>query len=337
LTWLESSDPEEDNGDYVASYRVQVDDDPSFESLEVDAPGITVSGEGPALAAKAAGAVSVSLAELAGSENLDLGTLYHWRVNATDSHGLTSDWSAGPARFVFGTDEQAPTCVITSPVDDATVTDTPITITGTATDDLSGVDLVEISTDGGSTWTQAVGAESWTHQWWPPTSADYQLSCRATDLADNLGDASAPITVHAELDRTMAFAESAVSLDEDAGTYNVVVSLSGARAVEVTAELAVSGSAQPGLDFEALPEQVKFFPGQTTLVFPITITDDPADEGDESVTLELVNPNLPDVTIGGAGSLQVTIIDNDAPREPHLFSDDFEGDPALDGWSYVTP
>ncbi len=38
LTWLESTDPDEDNGDYVASYRVQVDEDPAFGSPEIDAP-----------------------------------------------------------------------------------------------------------------------------------------------------------------------------------------------------------------------------------------------------------------------------------------------------------
>ena len=67
--------------------------------------------------------------------------------------------------------------------------------------------MVEISTDGGATWVQAVGDDTWSHQWWPALSGDYQLSCRATDIAGNPGDESTAITVHAELDRTMAFAE----------------------------------------------------------------------------------------------------------------------------------
>ena len=114
LTWLESTDPDEDNGDYVSGYRVQVDDDPAFGSIEIDEPSV-------ALTTKATGAISVNLAELTGSENLILGTRYYWRVNAKDSHGGESAWSEGPAHFVFGSDETAPTCVITSPADDATV------------------------------------------------------------------------------------------------------------------------------------------------------------------------------------------------------------------------
>ncbi len=229
-----------------------------------------------------------------------------------------------PARFVFGSDETAPTCAITSPVDDATVTGTPITITGTASDDLSGVDIVEISTDGGSTWNQAVGSDSWTHQWWPPLSGDYELSCRAADLAENEGAASAAITVHADLDRTMAFGVASASVGEDVGTYNVSVSLSAARATEVTAELVISGSAASGTDFEELPQVVRFFPGQTTLVFPVTITDDTEDETNETLVIQLSNPNIPDITVSAVGSLTISIVDNDTTVDPDIFADGFE-------------
>ncbi len=325
LTWLESTDPDENNHDFVAGYGLQVDDDPAFGSPEIDAAGIAVVGDKAMVAgAKAAGALSVSLSELSGSESLVLGTLYHWRVNASDSHSLASSWSDGPARFVFGTDELAPTCTITSPADDETVADTPITVTGTASDDLSGIDFVEISTDGGTSWTPAVGSESWTHQWWPAASDDYQLACRATDLAENTGDPSTPVTVHADLDRTMAFAQASATIEENVGTYNVTVTLSAARAVEVTAELIVSGTAQSAADFEAPPELVRFFPGQTTLVFPVTITDDASPEGDETLTLQLANANLADVSFGAYDSLTLTIVDNDAVVDPGVFSDGFE-------------
>ncbi len=310
LTWLESTDPDEDNGDFVASYRVQVDDDPAFGSVEIDVAGIT-------LASKATGAISVTLAELEGSGALATGTLYHWRVNAKDSHGVASDWSAGPTRFVFGSDETAPSCTLSSPTDDATVTDTPITVTGTAADGLSGVAMVEISTDGGTTWVQAVGADTWSHQWWPALSGDYSLTCRATDVAGNDGAASSAITVHADLDRTMALRRKPLrSVNEDAGTYNVTVTLSAARATEVTAELVVSGTAASGTDFDEPPQLVRFFPGQTTVVFPVTIADDDEVEGNETIGLTLGNTNISDVTIGVIGSLTITIIDNDVVIDP---------------------
>ena len=329
LAWLESSDPDEDNGDYVAGYRVQVDDDPSFASAEIDVSGITIT-------TKATGAMTVSLGELEGSGNLVLGTRYYWRINATDSHGGSSAWSDGPSHFVFGSDETAPTCVITSPTDDATVTGTPISVTGTAADGLSGVDTVEISTDGGTTWVQAVGRTSWSHQWWPALSGDHELSCRATDLAENEGSASAAITVHADLDRTMSLGEATASVNEDAGTYSVTVTLSAARATEVTAELVVSGNAASGTDFDEPPQSVRFFPGQTTVVFPISITDDDEVEGNETINLALGDTNISDVTIGAVGSLTLTIVDNDIVIDPEIFTDGFE-DGDFSGWSAHAP
>ncbi|MCD4749354.1 MAG: hypothetical protein K8R59_08265, partial [Thermoanaerobaculales bacterium] len=322
LSWLESTDPDEDNGDYVAGYRVQVDDDPAFASPEIDVMDITLD-------ARASGALSMALAELTGSGNLVTGTLYNWRVNAKDSHGGTSNWSAGPARFVFGTDETPPTCTITSHVDDETVTGTPITITGTASDDLSGPDVVEISTDGGATWFQAVGSDPWSHQWWPALSGDYGLTCRATDVAENQGSASPVITVHADLDRTVIFAAESATLPEDVGTYQVTVTLSAARATEVTAELAVSGTAESGLDFEEPPTEVVFFPGQTTVTFPVTIIDDALEEGSETIILTLGATNIPDVTIGVTGTLTLTIAASD---DPLLFADGFEDGDFL-AWS----
>ncbi len=329
LTWLESTEPDSDDGDYVASYQVQVDDDPAFATPEIDVPGITDMTE-------ASGALSVALGELSGSDALVNGSLYHWRVNAKDSHGVASDWSAGPMRFVFGTDETAPTCTITSPTHDATVVDTPITISGMATDDLSGPDMIEVSTDGGTTWIQGVGSDTWTHQWWPPLSGDYQLACRATDVAGNAGAASAAITVHAELDRTMAFGVETAAVDEDVVTFQVQVTLSAARAMEVNADLVISGSAQTGFDFEDLPAQVRFFPGQTMLTFPITILDDGDFEGNETIVIELANPNLPDVTFGGTGTLTLTILDDDPDPTTVIFTDGFESGDTT-GWMDQRP
>ena len=133
----------------------------------------------------------------------------------------------------------------------------------------------------------------------------------------------------------MSFAESSATLGEDVGSYNITVTLSAARAVEVTAELSVTGSAQSESDFAALPPLVRFFPGQTTLVFPITITDDGDSESDETVVLQLTNPNLPDVGFGTSDTLTLTITDNDVVIEPHIFSDGFED--GLAEWSAARP
>ena len=326
LSWLASTDPEEANGDYVADYRVQVDDDPAFGSPGIDDTVVPAKGSRDA-------ALSFTLGSLAGSGNLVLETRYYWRVNARDSQGSSSDWSAGPALFVFGADETPPTCAIVSPVDDTTVIATPITVTGNAADALSGADVVEISTDGGASWTQVVGSDSWSYQWWPALSGDYVLSCRATDLADNQGAASVPITVHADLDRTMSFAVLSARVYEDVGTYQVTVTLSDARATEVRADLTVSGTAVSGVDFDAPPTEVVFFPGQTTLTFPIAIIDDEEEEGNETIILTLGATNIPDVTIGPTDTLTLTIAASD---ETPLFADGFETG-NLSGWDSSAP
>ena len=181
-----------------------------------------------------------------------------------------------------------------------------------------------------------MGRDTWSHQWWPALSGDYQLSCRATDVAGNNGAESAPITVHAELDRTMTFDEAAAMVNEDGGTINVTVTLSAARATEVNVDLVVSGTAQPGIDFENPPTQVRFFPGQTTLVFPITVIDDSIYEGNETIVLELANPNLPDITFGAFGVKTLTIKEDEIDPASILFLDDFESG-NVSGWSSSVP
>jgi hypothetical protein len=324
LTWLESTDPDADAGDFVDSYRVQVDDDPAFGSPEIDVPGISNNR-------RAAGAISVTLAELPDSGGLVSGTLYYWRVNAKDSEGVSSDWSAGPTRFLFGTDATAPDCGIVSPVDDATLNGIPIAVTGIATDDVSGVDMVEISTDGGTSWTQVVGADAWSHQWWPLLSGDYQLSCRATDVAGNTGTPSTPITIHAQLDRVVAFATTTASVDETTSSIDVEVSLDAMRATEVSAQIQVSGTASAGHDFSGVPNQITFYPGQTTLTFTVTILDDAVGEGNESIVLQLNSPNLGDITFGAGGIQTITIVD-DEPLDPFIFADGFD-DGTTNAWN----
>ena len=147
---------------------------------------------------------------------------------------------------------------------------------------------------------------------------------------------STPITVHADLDRTMSLGEATASVNEDAGTYNVTVTLSAARATEVTAELVVSGSAASGTDFDEPPQLVRFFPGQTTVVFPLAITDDDEVEGTETISLALGDTNISDITIGAVSTLTLTIIDNDIVVEPPFFADGFE-DGNFSAWSSHMP
>ncbi len=81
------------------------------------------------------------------------------------------------------TDHIAPTSVITSPSTSGSYTAAqPITITGTATDAGGGVvAVVEVSTNGGTTWHRATGYENWSYTFVPVTGGTYDIRSRAVD------------------------------------------------------------------------------------------------------------------------------------------------------------
>ncbi|MFQ5887266.1 MAG: sulfite oxidase [Candidatus Hydrothermarchaeales archaeon] len=83
---------------------------------------------------------------------------------------------------------------IDAPVDKERITQTPYTIAGIAYGGLRGVLAVEVSTDGGRTWDEAVIKEPlskyawtlWTYQWKPASKGKYEISVRATDKEGNV-------------------------------------------------------------------------------------------------------------------------------------------------------
>ncbi|WP_415830516.1 N,N-dimethylformamidase beta subunit family domain-containing protein, partial [Gillisia limnaea] len=91
------------------------------------------------------------------------------------------------------TDTQAPVTVISSPVDNASSpVGVELTITGTASDNqvLAGV---EVSTDGGSTWSLATGNSNWSYKWTPTVEGAATIQSRAFDDSGNMG---APVIVN---------------------------------------------------------------------------------------------------------------------------------------------
>jgi hypothetical protein len=69
----------------------------------------------------------------------------------------------------------------------------PCVLEGRAWSGWAPVVAVEVSTDGGKTWSEANLGESespwawrrWQHRWDPPESGEYELRCRARDGAGN--------------------------------------------------------------------------------------------------------------------------------------------------------
>lgn len=96
-------------------------------------------------------------------------------------------------RVAFIYDIAPPLSGITAPVDMEYTNAATYTVQGTSSDptpDPSGVQLVEVSTDGGSTWQAADPVapgdySTWSHPWSIPAEGTYTIRSRATDRVNN--------------------------------------------------------------------------------------------------------------------------------------------------------
>lgn len=118
-----------------------------------------------------------------------------------------------------------------------------------------------------------------------------------------------PITV------TVAKVQDAAEPDTN-GQFSVNVSQ--VATAGMTVAYSVSGSATAGDDYIALGSSMFIPQGQTSINIPVVVTDDSTDEQDETVTITLTGVTSSDtnVSLGGANSSTVTIVDNDAPVAP---------------------
>ncbi len=89
-----------------------------------------------------------------------------------------------------------PTSAITIPTNGMSIFTNEYTIRGTASDGAgSGIQKVEISTDGGLTWNLATGTTSWSYVWTIPGVGTYTIKSRATDNAGNVETPGVGLTV----------------------------------------------------------------------------------------------------------------------------------------------
>ena len=111
---------------------------------------------------------------------------------------------------------------------------------------------------------------------------------------------------------TVSFSAATSSPGENAGTHNVVVSLSPAPAASLTVAYTVSGSAASGSDYSTLSGSFTVLPNATTVNIPVTITDDSVDDDDETIIFTLsAGGNF--YTLGSTSVHTATITDNDDP------------------------
>ncbi|HEU4522802.1 MAG TPA: Ig-like domain-containing protein, partial [Thermoanaerobaculia bacterium] len=85
-------------------------------------------------------------------------------------------------------DTAAPSSRIDSPSPGANLpVGQSVSVRGTAQDFGGGVvQSVEVSIDGGGTWTRASGTTSWSFQWTPAAPGSVTISSRATDNSGNV-------------------------------------------------------------------------------------------------------------------------------------------------------
>ena len=106
----------------------------------------------------------------------------------------------------------------------------------------------------------------------------------------------------------------AASTNENAGSTNLVASLSAASEKTITVDFATSdGTATAGADYTAASGTITFAPGVTTQNIAVVALADSTDEVDETVTVTLSNPS--EVTLNDAIGV-LTITDDDA--EPNI-------------------
>ncbi|WP_239139253.1 DUF4082 domain-containing protein, partial [Sphaerisporangium krabiense] len=118
---------------------------------------------------------------------------------------ILANMGAQPASIQTGlvpatpsTDTSPPTAVITSPVSGASlINGAATTVQGTATDTGGGVvSAIEVSSDGGATWQQATGRNTWQYTWTPTQGGPATIMARAIDDIGNIQPTPASVNVN---------------------------------------------------------------------------------------------------------------------------------------------
>ncbi len=113
----------------------------------------------------------------------------------------------------------------------------------------------------------------------------------------------------------VSFASSSSSAGEGSGTRNVTVDLSPAPAAAITVSYTVGGTATAGSDFSISGSgTLSVASGATMATIPVAITDDTADESNETVVLTLATGS--GYTLGSRNTHTLTITDDDGTTPP---------------------
>ena len=240
-------------------------------------------------------------------------TSYEVQMRATNAEG-DGDWSvAGTGRTTATSAPGAPTGLTAT----ASGT-TAINLSWSAPGSTGGSAItgykIEVSSNGGSSWTNLVANTSNTTTTYAHTgltagaTRHYRVSAintNGTGTASNVANATTGQT-------TVTFGASSYTAAEGGATATVAVQLSAAASATVTIPLTKThrGGATAA-DYSGVPSNVTFTAGQTRRTFTVTATDDADKDGGESVQLGF--GTLPGGYAPGARrTATVTLVDDDA-------------------------
>lgn len=157
----------------------------------------------------------------------------------------------------------------------------------------------------------------WGYSVLPPTSPDTTARTFSMDNIAPYGGGNDIIVPKAK------FSASSYSVDEDAGTATITVSLSAATTIATSVDYATSnGTAIAGTDYTAAAGTLDFAAGETSKTFAVTVQGNSTYNAPKTINLTLSNPV--DATLGIPDTATLIITDNDTAPNAKVV-DDYSG------------
>ena len=118
----------------------------------------------------------------------------------------------------------------------------------------------------------------------------------------------------------VTIAASAAEAGEPDNDGSFTVARTGEPTEALTVTLAVSGTAEGGVDYEAIATTLTFPIGARFVEIPVSVIDDALVEGTETVTLALVEDDSYDLSEESSATVNITSEDVNTPSEPSEFN-----------------
>jgi len=196
---------------------------------------------------------------------------------------------------------------------------------GTATLGSDFSNAIQVSSDGGATWSGNVTSATF-------AAGTTAMKARVQTLTDNVSEGNESFTLtatphsgtsNASATGTGTIVDSSlptinvsgVSVNENAGTANFVVTLSNPSTSTVTVNFGtVNGTAIAGSDYTATSGTLSFAPGETSKVISVAIINDTIYEGATPETFQLNLGSPGNATLGTTAATGSIIDDDSVPR-----------------------